>query len=402
MNKNFIIFLIIIWVILKVTKKMINYDGKSRYNFIQLNTIGYWLLINTSLFLSKKKFRNFNYTPVFFVLLLFIHESLYYGLPYINIQLYNITKDESEITNNCYNWFNIYCSFIKNEKKSDLSEGIFNNNWNLSNIESIKLKYDTYYKYLKLKPGMKLFDIGCGNCHWLSYCKSRGIKCYGLTICKSQADFCNSKGMNIILGDIHKDILRTIKDKFDAISAIGPAEHFSTVSQTPENSFKILNSYYSQVKNLIDPNSNSRRYLNSIMTLNKNYSKKQTLKYYANFYFIIGTFGYGSYPYSNNIEKIYNSKNSKVIIKRDYTEDYRWASGKLKSSLGYCNYELNTPYKILNFFKDILIDPLWWQRFCYGYFNCWMWQFGGTNPKPMPENKDTPIRSYIYVTEINK
>lgn len=32
-----------------------NYDGMSQYNFIQLNTIGYWIVINTSLFLSKKK-----------------------------------------------------------------------------------------------------------------------------------------------------------------------------------------------------------------------------------------------------------------------------------------------------------------------------------------------------------
>ena len=37
----------------------------------------------------------------------------------------------------------------------------------------------------------------------------------------------------------------------------------------------------------------------------------------------------------------------------------------------------------------------------YAHLDCWLWQFGGTIRKPIPENKDTPIRSYIYVTEIN-
>jgi cyclopropane fatty-acyl-phospholipid synthase-like methyltransferase len=306
---------------------------------------------------------------------------------------------------------NIYCKNIteinnfdsdKFEEKSDLSEGIFNNQWNITNSESMKLKYDTYYDYLKLKPGMKLLDIGCGNCQWLNYCKKKGIKCYGITISKAQADFCKSNGIKAIQGDIHKGILKTIKDKFDAISAIGPVEHFSTVSQTNENRQKILRSYYSQVKNLINFNSSSRRYLNSIMTINENYSKRHTFKYYSNYYFIIGTFGYGSYPYPKNIEKIYNSKNSKIIIKRDYTEDYRWASRRYKSSLGYCNYILNTPYRTANFFRDILIDPSWWQRLCYGHFDCWLWQFGGSSNKPIPHVKDTPIRGYVYVTEINK
>ena len=71
---------------------------------------------------------------------------------------------------------------------------MFNKKWDLSNAESLKLKYDTYYDYLKLQPGMKLLDIGCGNCSWISYCINRGIKCAGITITKSQGEFCMSKG----------------------------------------------------------------------------------------------------------------------------------------------------------------------------------------------------------------
>ena len=63
---------------------------------------------------------------------------------------------------------NNYCSKILNKNVvntntkndfEDLSEGLFDNNWNLNNDEAFKLKFDTYFKYLKLKPGMKILDI---------------------------------------------------------------------------------------------------------------------------------------------------------------------------------------------------------------------------------------------------
>ena len=177
-------------------------------------------------------------------------------------------------------------------------------------------------------------------------------------------------------------------------------EHFSSVSQHPEKRNKILKKYYEQVKNLIDPNSKSKRYLNSYMTTNINYSKYRTPFWFFNIYLIASAYGYGYYDLDENISRIYNTENSKIIIKRDYTEDYRWRGVRNKNSWEYCNYKLNTPERTLNFVKDVFTDPSWWQRFLYGYFDSWLWQFGGTNPKPMPENKDTPIRSYIYVTKI--
>jgi len=162
-----------------------------------------------------------------------------------------------------------------------------------------------------------------------------------------------------------------------------------------------MNRFYNQVKNLIDKKSKSRRYLNSLMTTNKNYSQYKTFKWRIMCYFISTSYGYGHYPYEEDQEKIYNNKNSKLLIKRDYTEDYRWGVARNLDSWAYTNYHFNTPNCTFNFFKDVLIDPAWWQRSLYGYFNCWLWQFGGTSQTPMPENKDTPIRSYIYVTEIN-
>lgn len=402
---NITYFLAFLWILISVIKSMVNYDGLERYQFIQRNTIGGWLLIFISLSLSKHFFKKYIHALWIVVVLFIIHEYLYYFW-YIQI-----TKDEGEVCNNWYRWGNIYCNASTNKEltdsktndtnSADLTESIFNNMWDISNEESYKIKFDTYFEYLKLKPGMKLLDIGCGNCHWLQYCKSRGIECTGITITRAQQKFCKDNGIpHVIAGDIRKDILLTINDKFDAISAIGPVEHFSTMSEPRQKRQDILKKYYNQVMNLINPDSESKRYLNSYMTINEKYSNIYSLEYYFQFYLIGTSYGYGFYNTDEKMSKIYNNKNSKIIIKRDYTEDYRWIMVRDKNSIGFCNYKFDTPYRIINFVGDIILDPAWWQRALYGYFDSWFWQFGGTNPQPMPENKDTPIRSYIYVTEI--
>lgn len=410
--KYLIIFLTFMFIFIYLLKKFMNYDGIHRYNLIDRNTIGYWLLISISLFLSKFFFNNYLYTIIIIIIIVIIHETLWYSIPILNISnlSFNFLKDEAEITNNWYSWANNFCGTDANLSNGinnisngvDFSEGIFDNKWNISDKESYKLKYETYFDYLKLKPGMKLLDIGCGNGHWMFFCKERGIECTGITISIKNKEECIKNGINkIILGDIHKNILLTINEKFDAVSAIGPVEHFSSISEPQVDRINKLNTFYNQVKKLIDPNSSSKRFLNSIMQTNINYSHYQSFDFYFNIYIIASVFGYGYYPLLGEMEKIYNSKDSKIIIKRDYTEDYRWIMIRNPNSIGFCKYRINSFNNFINIIKDIIFDPAWIHRLVYGHSNAWLWQFGGTNSKPIPYNKDTPIRSFIYVTYIN-
>ena len=396
----------VLWILASIGKKMeVN-------TIVQRNTIGCWLLLFIGLAVSKYYFNKLYYALPVIVLLFVAHELLWY------VWHVDIFKDESETTENCYNWMNIYCKEIVNkeltvgtatsETSSDLSEGLFDNKWNISNIESYEQKFGTYFEYLKLEPGMKILDIGCGNGHWLQYCKSRGVDGMGITISDSQAILCKKNGLNVITGDVNKGILKTINTKFDAVSAIGPVEHFSSVSSSKETCNKILQTYYNDVMNLIDADSKSRRYINSYMTTNTTYSKYCTAEWYYHIYLLCSTFGYGFYNSDENMMKIYSVNNpvagvtSTVVKKRDYTEDYRWIMARNKNSIGYCNYNFGTSQQVLHFIEDLFTDSGWWARFLYGASNTWLWQFGGTSQVPIPEVTDTPIRSYIYVTEINK
>jgi SAM-dependent methyltransferase len=399
--------LCVLWILVSAAKKM------GITPIVQRNTIGVWLLVFIGLSLSKYFFNNLYYAIPIIIIIFILHEILWY------VGHISIFKDESETTENFYSWMNTYCKEVvannrltvesaTSETSSDISESLFDNKWNISNAESYKIKYDTYFEYLKLEPGMKILDIGCGNGQWLHYCKSRGVDGVGITISSSQAALCKKNGLNVIQGDVNKGILKKINGKFDAVSAIGPVEHFSSVSSSEETWNKTLQTYYDDVMNLIDTNSKSKRYLNSYMTTNAKYSKYRTLEWYYHAYLLCSSYGYGCYNSDDNMDKIYSTRNlqkgieSKIIEKRDYTEDYRWIVVRNKNSWGYVNYKFETGEQVLRFIQDVFTDAGWWARFLYGASDSWLWQFGGTSPVPNPEVTDTPIRSYIYVTEINK
>lgn len=399
--------LLLLWILLTIIKNKVSF-------VIQRNTIGVWLLVLLSLSLSKYFFNNLYYSIIIIISIFIVHELLWYKAHI------SIFKDEGETTENFYSWANMYCKAITSkeltgstvnseiEQPTDLSEGLFDNDWKLTNVEAYNKKFGTYFKYLNLEPGMRILDIGCGNGHWLQYCKNRGVDGMGITISAYQVELCKKNGLNVIQGDIHKGILKEINGKFDAVSAIGPVEHFSSVSHSEEDCNKTLQIYYHDIMNLIDINSKSRRYLNSYMTTNTNYSKYRDAEWYYHIYLLCSTYGYGFYNSDENMMKIYNTQHptslvySTVVKKRDYTEDYRWIMVKNKHSIGYCNYKFESGEQIFRFIQDIFTDSAWWARFLYGASDTWLWQFGGTSQTPIPEIIDTPVRAYIYVTELNK
>lgn len=365
---------------------------------IKNNAILYYLFIILALILSKYISDQINIGNfIFWYLILFIiHEVQWY------LFHTQILKDEIESTEDFFSWCNHLNDGIVDTSakvENDYSEGIFNGDFSIPNHQAMQNKYDLYYDYLKLKKGMKVLDIGCGNGHWAYYLKQRGVFVTGIVNSKDHYEECKKKGITVLLGDA-RIIMKDMKERFDAISAIGSIEHFSSLSQPKKIRIETLKNYYKNVINLIDLNSSSKRYLNSIMTINLASSKYRTLEYFFHFYLTASAFGSGYYPSSAEIESIYNSKQSKIIVKRDYTEDYRYIFIRNSQTIGNFNWLFNTPKRIMFLLKAILIDPYWVHKILFGLANSWSWSFGGNSKKPMPENTDTPIRAYIYVAEI--
>ncbi|UZJ40274.1 cyclopropane fatty acyl phospholipid synthase [Prosthecochloris sp. SCSIO W1101] len=97
---------------------------------------------------------------------------------------------------------------------------------NCNNLEQAQQKkLQLIFDKLKLKPGMKVLDIGCG---WggaaLYAAKHYGVNVTGITVSNKQAQFaqqfCNDPSVSIKLCDY-----RSLNDKYDRIYSIGMFEH---------------------------------------------------------------------------------------------------------------------------------------------------------------------------------
>jgi cyclopropane-fatty-acyl-phospholipid synthase len=94
---------------------------------------------------------------------------------------------------------------------------------NLDDAQEAKL--DLVCRKLKLKPGMRVLDIGCGWGEALKFAAERyGVEGVGVTVSKEQAEYargiCAGLPVEIRLQDY-----RDVEDTFDAIWSIGMFEH---------------------------------------------------------------------------------------------------------------------------------------------------------------------------------
>jgi cyclopropane-fatty-acyl-phospholipid synthase len=91
--------------------------------------------------------------------------------------------------------------------------------------EAQEQKLDLVCKKLKLTPGMRVLDIGCG---WGSFAKyaaeKYGVSVVGITISKEQVELAqeNCKGLPV---EIRLQDYRDLNEKFDCIVSLGMFEH---------------------------------------------------------------------------------------------------------------------------------------------------------------------------------
>ena len=86
-------------------------------------------------------------------------------------------------------------------------------------------KLELICQKLRLKPGMRLLDIGCGWGGFMAYAAARhGVKCVGVTVSREQAAFARQRHPDPRL-EFRLQDYREIDGKFDAIASIGMFEH---------------------------------------------------------------------------------------------------------------------------------------------------------------------------------
>jgi cyclopropane-fatty-acyl-phospholipid synthase len=90
-------------------------------------------------------------------------------------------------------------------------------------------KYRLVFEKLRLQPGDRLLDVGCGWGGMVRYAAKRGVKAIGVTLSKEQAAWAQNAIIEQGLSDLaqvrHGDYRDVRESGFDAVSSIGLTEH---------------------------------------------------------------------------------------------------------------------------------------------------------------------------------
>ncbi|MBN9636159.1 MAG: class I SAM-dependent methyltransferase [Actinobacteria bacterium] len=95
--------------------------------------------------------------------------------------------------------------------------------------EAQENKYRLVFDKLRLQPGDRLLDVGCGWGGMVRYAARRGVQATGVTLSAAQADWAQhaiaDEGLTEHARVVHGDYRDVRADNFDAVSSIGLTEH---------------------------------------------------------------------------------------------------------------------------------------------------------------------------------
>ncbi|KGI70172.1 class I SAM-dependent methyltransferase [Mycolicibacterium rufum] len=95
-------------------------------------------------------------------------------------------------------------------------------------------KYRLVFEKLRLEPGDRLLDVGCGWGGMVRYAARHGVKAIGVTLSRQQAEWAQKAIAEQGLGDLaevrHSDYRDVRESQFDAVSSIGLTEHIGVAN----------------------------------------------------------------------------------------------------------------------------------------------------------------------------
>src|SRR5690348_3968820 len=107
----------------------------------------------------------------------------------------------------------------------DFSGAKYDGDFSLTLEQAQRRKHDFVWQQLKLEPGQRVLDMGCGWGGLLHYLKRRGVHGVGVTLSRGQWAACRRHGLDVHVVDC-RTITRDTFGGFDAVASLGAFEHF--------------------------------------------------------------------------------------------------------------------------------------------------------------------------------
>ncbi|HEV8356184.1 MAG TPA: class I SAM-dependent methyltransferase [Gemmatimonadales bacterium] len=107
----------------------------------------------------------------------------------------------------------------------DFSGAKYDGDPSLTLEEAQRRKHEFIFESLRLRPGSRVLDLGCGWGPMLRYFRSRGVVGVGVTLSSAQAEAGRRHGLEVHLLDARAVRLETF-GPFDGLVSLGAFEHF--------------------------------------------------------------------------------------------------------------------------------------------------------------------------------
>jgi len=108
---------------------------------------------------------------------------------------------------------------------ADFSGAKYDGDFSLTLEQAQRRKHDYLAEQLRIGPGRRVLDLGCGWGPLLAYIRERGGIGVGVTLSSAQLAACRRHGLEVHLLDA-REVTRERVGSFDAVASLGAFEHF--------------------------------------------------------------------------------------------------------------------------------------------------------------------------------
>jgi cyclopropane-fatty-acyl-phospholipid synthase len=113
---------------------------------------------------------------------------------------------------------------------ADFSGAMYDGDYSLTLEQAQRRKHDFIIEQLRIKPGHRILDMGCGWGPVLDRIRQEGASGVGVTLSRKQVKACRRNGLDVRLLDC-RSLTRADLGGFDGVVSLGAFEHFCSADE---------------------------------------------------------------------------------------------------------------------------------------------------------------------------
>jgi len=108
---------------------------------------------------------------------------------------------------------------------ADFSGAKYDGDFSMTLEQAQRRKHEYVAEQIRIEPGRRVLDLGCGWGGLLNYIRAKGATGVGVTLSEAQVTSCRRHGLDVHLHDARR-VTRDTFGPFDAVASLGAFEHF--------------------------------------------------------------------------------------------------------------------------------------------------------------------------------